>query len=150
MAFPLTTIEAIGFLRWSGGWLQSTFSTHTRVVKVAWIFAQVLRCLCHLMEPTCISMYPYQLGHNNEEAIAGRGFLVLCKLGFRARRRTCCAWGRTVRRLESHKTAGYRTSVSRNNWRRSGGGAPSFLRVAKGTRGAPWERFFHAKHRICG
>jgi len=50
---------------------------------VAWIFAQVLRCLCRFMGTTSISMYPYQLGQNNEEAIESGAFWFYRKLGFR-------------------------------------------------------------------
>jgi hypothetical protein len=50
---------------------------------VAWIFAQVLRCLTARMGTTCVSMYPYQLGHKNEEAIESGAFWFYRKLGFR-------------------------------------------------------------------
>jgi hypothetical protein len=42
-----------------------------------------LRCLCHLMGTTCVSIYPYQLGHDNEEAIESGAFWFYRKLGFR-------------------------------------------------------------------
>ena len=35
------------------------------------------------MGTTCVSMYPYQLGHHNEEAIESGAFWFYRKLGFR-------------------------------------------------------------------
>jgi hypothetical protein len=60
----------------------NTFYTF-RGGEAGWIYAQVLRCLCHLMGTTCISVYPYQLGHDNEEAIESGAFWFYRKLGFR-------------------------------------------------------------------
>jgi hypothetical protein len=60
----------------------NTFYTF-RGGEAGWIYAQVLRCLCHLMGTTCVSVYPYQLGHENEEAIASGAFWFYRKLGFR-------------------------------------------------------------------
>src|SRR5260370_38352404 len=51
--------------------------------EAGWIYAKVLRCLCHRMGPTCVSVYPYQLGHDNEEAIESGAFWFYRKLGFR-------------------------------------------------------------------
>src|SRR5882762_6544574 len=78
---PVNYIEAIGLFEWMEVGF-NTFYTY-RGGEVAWIFAQVLRCLCSLMGTTCISMYPYQLGHNNEEAIESGAFWFYRKLGFR-------------------------------------------------------------------
>jgi hypothetical protein len=60
----------------------NTFYTF-RGGEAGWIYAQVLRCLCHLMGTTCVSVYPYQLGHDNEEAIESGAFWFYRKLGFR-------------------------------------------------------------------
>ncbi len=78
---PVNYIEAIGLFEW----IEVGFNTFYtfRGGEVAWIFAQVLRCLCSLMGTTCISMYPYQLGHKNEEAIESGAFWFYRKLGFR-------------------------------------------------------------------
>lgn len=78
---PINYIEAIGLFEWMEVGF-NTFYTF-RGGEAAWIFAQALRCLCHLMGTTCISMYPYQLGHNNEEAIESGAFWFYRKLGFR-------------------------------------------------------------------
>jgi hypothetical protein len=78
---PINYIEAIGLFEWMEVGF-NTFYTF-RGGEVAWIFAQVLRCLYHLMGTTCISMYPYQLGHSNEEAIESGAYWFYRKLGFR-------------------------------------------------------------------
>lgn len=78
---PINYIEAIGLFEW----IEVGFNTFYtfRGGEVAWTFAQVLRCLCSLTGAACISMYPYQLGHNNEEAIESGAFWFYRKLGFR-------------------------------------------------------------------
>jgi hypothetical protein len=78
---PINYIEAIGLFEW----IEVGFNTFYtfRGGEVAWTFAQVLRCLCHFAGATCISMYPYQLGHHNEEAIESGAFWFYRKLGFR-------------------------------------------------------------------
>lgn len=78
---PINYIEAIGMF----DWIEVGFNTFYtfRGGEVAWTFAQVLRCLCHFTGATCISMYPYQLGHNNQEAIDSGAFWFYRKLGFR-------------------------------------------------------------------
>jgi hypothetical protein len=78
---PINYVEAIGLFEWMEVGF-NTFYTF-RGGEVAWIFAQALRCLCHLTGATCISMYPYQLGHGNEEAIESGAFWFYRKLGFR-------------------------------------------------------------------
>ncbi len=78
---PINYIEAIGLFEW----MEVGFNTFYafRGGEVAWIYAQALRCLCRLMGTTCISMYPYQLGHDNDEAIESGAFWFYRKLGFR-------------------------------------------------------------------
>jgi hypothetical protein len=78
---PINYIEAIGLCEWMEVGF-NTFYTF-RGGEAGWIYAQVLRCLCHLMGTTCVSVYPYQLGHDNEEAIASGAFWFYRKLGFR-------------------------------------------------------------------
>jgi hypothetical protein len=78
---PINYIEAIGLFEWMEVGF-NTFYTF-RGGEAAWVFAQVLRCLCRRMGTTCISMYPYQLGQNNEEAIESGAFWFYRKLGFR-------------------------------------------------------------------
>ena len=78
---PINYIEAIGLF----DWMEVGFNTFYtfRGGEVAWNFAQALRCLCWLTETTCIAMYPYQLGRNNDEAIESGAFWFYRKLGFR-------------------------------------------------------------------
>jgi len=105
---PINYIEAIGLFEWMEVGF-NTFYTF-RGGEVAWIFAQVLRCLCALMGTTCISMYPYQLGHQNEEAIASGAFWFYRKLGFRPGRADLM---RLVQREEARiaRDSEYRTSA---------------------------------------
>lgn len=49
----------------------------------AWIFAKVLRLLNQLLGVTSFSIDPYQLGHENPEAIESGAFWFYRKLGFR-------------------------------------------------------------------
>ena len=78
---PINYIEAIGLCEL----MEIGFNTFYtfRGGEAGWIYAQVLRCLCHLMGTTCVSVYPYQLGHDNEEAIESGAFWFYRKLGFR-------------------------------------------------------------------
>jgi hypothetical protein len=78
---PINYIEAIGLCEWMEVGF-NTFYTF-RGGEAGWIYAQVLHCLCHLMGTTCVSVYPYQLGHENEEAIESGAFWFYRKLGFR-------------------------------------------------------------------
>lgn len=78
---PINYIEAIGLCEWMEVGF-NTFYTF-RGGEAGWIYAQVLRCLCHRMGATCVSVYPYQLGHDNEEAIESGAFWFYRKLGFR-------------------------------------------------------------------
>ncbi len=78
---PINYIEAIGLCEW----MEIGFNTFYtfRGGEAGWIYAQGLRCLCHLMGTTCVSVYPYQLGQDNEEAIESGAFWFYRKLGFR-------------------------------------------------------------------
>ncbi len=78
---PVNYVEAIGLCEWMEVGF-NTFYTF-RGGEAGWIYAQVLRCLRHRMGTTCISVYPYQLGHENEEAIESGAFWFYRKLGFR-------------------------------------------------------------------
>src|ERR1700751_1170903 len=49
----------------------------------AWIYAQYRRLLHQVAGTTCFSVYPYQLGQDNEEAIKSGAFWFYRKLGFR-------------------------------------------------------------------
>ena len=90
---PINYIESIALCEWMEVGF-NTFYTF-RGGEAGWIYAQVLRCLCHLMGTTCISVYPYQLGHDNEEAIESGAFWFYRKLGFRPGRRGSSTVSRT-------------------------------------------------------
>jgi hypothetical protein len=93
---PINYIEAIGLCEWMEVGF-NTFYTF-RGGEAGWIYAQVLRCLCHRMGTTCVSVYPYQLGHDNEEAIESGAFWFYRKLGFRPGRPICKDWRNAKRR----------------------------------------------------
>jgi hypothetical protein len=81
---PINYIEAIGLCEWIEVGF-NTFYTY-RQGETAWIYAQALRCITVLTHATCISIYPYQIGQNNDEAIDSGAFWFYRKLGFRSGR----------------------------------------------------------------
>jgi hypothetical protein len=82
---PINYIEAIGLCEWIEVGF-NTFYTY-RQGETAWIYAQALRCLRALTGAKCISIYPYQIGQDNDEAIDSGAFWFYRKLGFRPGRR---------------------------------------------------------------
>jgi hypothetical protein len=78
---PINYVEAIGLCEWIEIGF-NTFYTY-RQGETAWIYAQALRCLRALTDAKCISIYPYQIGQNNDEAIDSGAFWFYRKLGFR-------------------------------------------------------------------
>jgi len=106
---PINYIEGISLFEW----MEVGFNTFYayRDGESAWHYAQALRFLSQLHGVRCISVYPYQLGDGNEEAIASGAFWFYRKLGFRPGRPD-------VRRLlagEEKKIAslhGYRTPAA--------------------------------------
>jgi hypothetical protein len=78
---PINYIEAIGLCEWIEVGF-NTFYTY-RQGETAWIYAQALHCLQALTKAKCFSIYPYQIGQNNDEAIASGAFWFYRKLGFR-------------------------------------------------------------------
>jgi hypothetical protein len=81
---PINYVEAIGLCEWIEVGF-NTFYTY-RQGETAWIYAQALRCLLALTDAKCISIYPYQIGQNNDEAIDSGAFWFYRKLGFRSGR----------------------------------------------------------------
>ena len=79
---PINYIEAIGLCEWIEVGF-NTFYTY-RQGETAWIYAQGLRCLCAFTGATTISVYPYQIGQNNDEALDSGAFWFYRKLGFRS------------------------------------------------------------------
>ena len=79
---PINYIEAMGLCEWIEVGF-NTFYTY-RQGETAWIYAQALRCLCAFTGATTISVYPYQIGQNNDEALDSGAFWFYRKLGFRS------------------------------------------------------------------
>jgi hypothetical protein len=78
-------IEAIGLCEWIEVGF-NTFYTY-RQGETAWIYAQALRCLRKFTGATTVSVYPYQIGQNNDEALDSGAFWFYRKLGFRSGRK---------------------------------------------------------------
>lgn len=78
---PINYIEGISLFNW----MEVGFNTFYafRDGETAWIYSKVLHFLHQLTGVTCFSVYPYQLGHENEEAIKSGAFWFYRKLGFR-------------------------------------------------------------------
>ncbi|HME33179.1 MAG TPA: hypothetical protein VKG65_10540 [Terriglobales bacterium] len=78
---PINYIEGISLF----DWMEVGFNTFYafRDGESAWIYSKVLRLLHQLTNVTCFSVYPYQLGDQNEEAIKSGAFWFYRKLGFR-------------------------------------------------------------------
>jgi hypothetical protein len=78
---PINYLEAIAL----ADWMEFGFNTFYafREGETGWVYAQVLRALRQLLGMDCISVYPYQLGDDNEEAIESGAFWFYRKLGFR-------------------------------------------------------------------
>ena len=81
---PINYIEGISLF----DWMEIGFNTFFayRDGETAWVYAQVLRLLRQLHGVNAISVYPYQIGDHNEEAIASGAFWFYRKLGFRPMR----------------------------------------------------------------
>ncbi len=78
---PINYIEGISLF----DWMEVGFNTFYafRDGETAWIYSKVLHLLHQLTDVTCFSVYPYQLGDHNEEAIKSGAFWFYRKLGFR-------------------------------------------------------------------
>lgn len=78
---PINYIEGISLF----DWMEVGFNTFYafRDGETAWIYSKVLHFLHQLARVSCFSVYPYQLGHENEEAIKSGAFWFYRKLGFR-------------------------------------------------------------------
>ncbi len=82
---PINYIEAIGLCEWIEVGF-NTFYTY-RQGETAWTYAQALRCLCAFTGARTISVYPYQIGDQNDEALDSGAFWFYRKLGFRSGRK---------------------------------------------------------------
>jgi hypothetical protein len=75
----------------------------------AWLYARILRLFRQVLGVTCFSVDPYQIGHDNPEAVDSGAFWFYRKLGFRpADPEVAKLVEREERRME--RTSGYRSS----------------------------------------
>jgi hypothetical protein len=106
---PINYLEAISLF----DWMEVGFNTFYafREGETAWIYAKVLHVLHQVTGVTTFSAYPYQLGHENEEAIKSGAFWFYRKLGFRPGRPELLA---LAEREESRiaRTPGHRSSAA--------------------------------------
>jgi hypothetical protein len=79
---PINYVECISLFEWTEIGF-NTFPAY-RDGETAWIYAQTLRLLRQLHGVNAISVYPYQIGDGNEEAIASGAFWFYRKMGFRS------------------------------------------------------------------
>jgi hypothetical protein len=75
----------------------------------AWLYTRVLRLFRQVLGVTCFSVDPYQIGHENPEAIASGAFWFYRKLGFRPTRpevaRLLAREERRMRQNPGHRSA---------------------------------------------
>ena len=81
---PINYVECISLFDWTEIGF-NTFPAY-RDGETAWIYAQTLRLVRQLHGVSAISVYPYQIGDGNEEAIDSGAFWFYRKLGFRSMR----------------------------------------------------------------
>src|SRR5271166_6296380 len=104
---PINYIEGISLFEW----MEVGFNTFYafRDGETACIYSKVLHLLHQLTNVTCFSVYPYQLGDQNEEAIKSGAFWFYRKLGFRPGRPELLAMTRReeakMAKLPSHRTS---------------------------------------------
>ncbi len=105
---PINYFESISLFDWAEVGF-NTFYTY-RDGETAWIYAKVLHLLHQVTGVSCISVYPYQIGFENEEAIQSGAFWFYRKLGFRPGRPELAA---IVKREEKKmaKNPSHRTSA---------------------------------------
>ena len=131
---PINYIEGIGLFEW----MEVGFNTFYafREGETAWIYAKVLHLLHQLAGISCFSVYPYQIGQDNEEAIKSGAFWFYRKLGFRPGKPELLA---LTEREEARiaKTPGYRTPA---RTLRKLAAEHVFYEIGDGPRGL-WDRF---------
>jgi len=79
---PINYVECISLFDWTEIGF-NTFPAY-RDGETAWIYAQHLRLLRQLHGTNAVSVYPYQIGDGNEEAIGSGAFWFYRKMGFRS------------------------------------------------------------------
>lgn len=131
---PINYFEAIGLCEW----MEIGFNTFYtfREGETAWVYSKVLHLLNQVAGITCFSVYPYQIGKDNEEAIKSGAFWFYRKLGFRPGNPELLA---LTEREEARiaGTPGYRTSA---RTLRKLAAERMFYETGDGPRGL-WDRF---------
>jgi hypothetical protein len=118
---PINYIEGITlFERMEIGF--NTFYTF-REGESAWVYSQALRLLRQVTGAKSFSVDPYQIGHNNEEAIESGAFWFYRKLGFRP---TTPDQARLVEREERKIAANHKHRTSARALRRLAKGSMIF------------------------
>jgi hypothetical protein len=104
---PIGYIEDIGLFEW----VEVGFNTFYayRDGESAWIYSKILHLFHQLYGYTCFSVYPYQIGLGNEEAIKSGAFWFYRKLGFRPGRPELLSLvekeERKIARSRAHRTS---------------------------------------------
>ncbi|HLK08179.1 MAG TPA: hypothetical protein VKV30_09565 [Candidatus Angelobacter sp.] len=106
---PINYVECISLFDWTEIGF-NTFPAY-RDGETAWIYAQTLRLLRQLHGTNAISVYPYQIGDGNEEAIASGAFWFYRKMGFRSMDPALEKLAQTEEK-KVHSNAKYRTSAA--------------------------------------
>ena len=113
----------------------NTFYTF-REGESAWVYAVILKLLNQVVGVTCISIDPYQIGLNNDEAIESGAFWFYRKLGFRPTRPELA---RLVAEEERKIAADSQYRTSARVLRRLAAG--NIIYEAPGARRSDWDRF---------
>ena len=104
---PINYLEAIALF----DWVEVGFNTYYafREGETAWVYSQVLRALRPLLGFNVVSVYPYQIGFENEEAIKSGAFWFYRKLGFRPGRpdlaTLCASEEKKIAEDKAHRTS---------------------------------------------
>ena len=126
--------EAIGLFEWMEIGFNTFYSF--RDGETAWIYSKYLHLLNQIAGVSCFSVYPYQIGQDNEEAIQSGAFWFYRKLGFRPGKPELLAiTEKEEARIAS--TPGYRTPA---RTLRKLAAEHVFYETGDGPRGS-WDRF---------
>jgi len=104
---PINYVEGIGLFEWMEVGFNTFYAFHEG--ETAWIYSKALHLLHQLLGITRFSVYPYQLGDQNEEAIKSGAFWFYRKLGFQPGRADLLSLTQREERKLASQT-GYRTS----------------------------------------
>src|SRR5271165_4564566 len=131
---PINYIEGISLFEWMEVGFNTLYAF--RDGETAWVYSKVLHLLHQLTDVTCFSVYPYQLGDQNEEAIKSGAFWFYRKLGFRPGRRELLV----LTQREEAKIAGQRAYRTPARTLRKLAAAHVFYEFGDGPRGL-WDTF---------